>query len=245
MEDVGRRTFLRLLLLSAFAHGLAVSALIAMPFLPRPRSAPMLPVVTVDLVAPPRAARPAPTPAKPAPKPLPKPAPKVAKKVLLPKKPRTEPKAAPKAAPAPRKPEPAAYEDVLAQLRQEQGEPAPEAAPKEAPEAAVPGEASAPASGPTGLVASAELRAWIRAARLHVSRAWLLAPGLRAQGLVAHVRVRLDAQGNLVGEPEITRRSGNPWFDESLVRAIQKASPLPAPPEPGEWVFIFDPEVYL
>ena len=38
------------------------------------------------------------------------------------------------------------------------------------------------------------------------------------------------------------RRSGNPWYDESVVRAIQKASPLPPPPEAGEWPFVFKPE---
>lgn len=35
---------------------------------------------------------------------------------------------------------------------------------------------------------------------------------------------------------------GNPWYDENVVRAIQKASPLPAPPEAGEWAFVFVPE---
>jgi TonB family protein len=34
--------------------------------------------------------------------------------------------------------------------------------------------------------------------------------------------------------------SGNPWYDESVERAIQKASPVPAPPEAGDWQFTFD-----
>jgi TonB C terminal len=35
------------------------------------------------------------------------------------------------------------------------------------------------------------------------------------------------------GEPDLVQRSGNPWYDEGVVRSIRKASPLPAPPEPG------------
>jgi colicin import membrane protein len=59
------------------------------------------------------------------------------------------------------------------------------------------------------------------------------------------VQVRLDPQGNVVGEPRITRRSGNPWYDDSVVRAIEKSSPLPPPPEAGEWPFVFRPEDIL
>ena len=42
-----------------------------------------------------------------------------------------------------------------------------------------------------------------------------------------------------MGEPRIVKRSGNPWYDDGVVRSIQKASPLPAPPEAGEWSFVF------
>jgi TonB family protein len=52
--------------------------------------------------------------------------------------------------------------------------------------------------------------------------------------------VALDASGEVLGTPRILRRSGNPWYDEGVVRSIQKASPLPPPPEPGDWTFIFD-----
>ena len=53
------------------------------------------------------------------------------------------------------------------------------------------------------------------------------------------IRVELDASGGVVGEPRIVGRSGNPWYDEGVVRSIQKASPLPPPPEAGEWSFVF------
>jgi outer membrane biosynthesis protein TonB len=43
----------------------------------------------------------------------------------------------------------------------------------------------------------------------------------------------------------VVRRSGNPWYDESVERAIKKASPLPPPPEADEWLFVFRPEDVL
>jgi hypothetical protein len=46
----------------------------------------------------------------------------------------------------------------------------------------------------------------------------------------------------VIGEPRITRRSGNPWYDEGVVRGIQKASPLPPPPRAGDWDFVVLPE---
>jgi TonB family protein len=92
------------------------------------------------------------------------------------------------------------------------------------------------------VLAPPEVVAWVRDARIHVRRVWVLAPGFRLQALETHVLVELDARGNLLGEPSITRRSGNPWYDESVVRAIQKADPLPAPPEAGKWPFVFRPE---
>jgi TonB family protein len=59
------------------------------------------------------------------------------------------------------------------------------------------------------------------------------------QVLVAEIRVNLDAAGYVRGMPKVERRSGNPWYDENVVRSIQKASPLPAPPEAGKWTFVF------
>jgi colicin import membrane protein len=96
--------------------------------------------------------------------------------------------------------------------------------------------------GARGVRASPEVVGWVRDARIHVRRQWVLSPGFRMQALETHVEVELDSQGNVQGEPEITRRSGNPWYDESVVRAIQKADPLPAPPEAGKWPFVFRPE---
>jgi TonB family protein len=82
----------------------------------------------------------------------------------------------------------------------------------------------------------------MRQAKIHVRRVWVVPPGFRTQNLQTHVLVDLDAAGNVRGEPRISRRSGNPWYDEGVVRAIQKASPLPPPPAADEWTFVFVPE---
>jgi TonB family protein len=89
---------------------------------------------------------------------------------------------------------------------------------------------------------SPEVLAWMRKAKLHVRSAWVVPPGFRREALETHVTVDLDASGAVVGEPRITQRSGNPWYDEGVLHAIVKASPLPPPPSAGEWDFVFLPE---
>jgi TonB family protein len=192
-------------------------------------------------------------PEKPKPKPEPKPDPK----------PRVEPKPAPKevakteppkpAPPKPPPPKPApkpqeSYDDLLADLRAERGESRPDRVerPTRTANAAKPG---AGGTAPTpGVRASGtasvtpEVAAWLRAARLHVRQAWVLPAGFRREPLETQVEVELDSRGNVLSEPKVVRRSGNPWYDESVVRAVQKASPLPPPPEPGKWPFVFKPE---
>ena len=85
----------------------------------------------------------------------------------------------------------------------------------------------------------------IRSARVHVRQAWVLPPGFRDAPLETHVEIELDSGGRMLGDPRVTRRSGNPWFDEGVVRAMQKASPLPPPPRSGAWAFVFRPEDLL
>lgn len=169
-------------------------------------------------------------------------------------KPRTEPKPPPKEVakvetPKPPPPKPQeSYDDLLAGLRAERGESRPSRVerPKRSANAEKPGAGGAsttPAARASGTAAVApEVASWLRAARLHVRQAWVLPAGLRREPLETQVEVELDAQGNVLSEPKVTQRSGNPWYDESVVRAIQKASPLPPPPEPGSWPFVFRPE---
>ena len=236
-----RRELRRLFAISVAAHLALVAA-----FLISPQSRISVPrgVVSVELVYAPAAARPAaPAPvAKPAPRKPP--APPKPKKVVLPAEP-TTPKIEPKVAkPAvvekPPLVEPAPdveYEDVLAQLRAESGEDAP---PTEIAKVA-PTAIGLPGS-PNGVAISPEVAAWLKRAKSHVRKNWVVPPGFRTQALEAHVEVDLDASGGVRGTPRLSRRSGNPWYDEGVIRAIQKSSPLPAPPEAGKWNFVFLPE---
>lgn len=236
-----RREFRRLLAFSAVAH----AALFALLTLTPGSSGFTVPrgVIAVDLVAAP--ARPAPAARAAPPKPAP-PKPPVPEKVVLPKEPKPiEPKPKPEAKlqakvepkpkPEPERPAEQEYTDVLAQLRAESGETAPEPAEASA--------APAPLGSPsgTGRPVPPEVAAWMRRAKIHVRRMWVVPPGFRTQALETHVLVDLDASGRVVGEPRIVRRSGNPWYDEGVVRAIEKASPLPPPPAADEWAFVFVP----
>lgn len=212
-------------------------------------------------------AEPEPEPA-PAPAPEPEPEPPEPAKTVLPEEPRqapepepepesppepeTEPEPAeepePETTPARDAPEPARkravaedrrrreeeYSDVLARLRSEQGE----AGGSEGTPA--PAERAGPPGGP-GIPVSAEVRAWMRRAKVHVTRAWVLSPGFRREPLETEVRVQLGPTGEVLSV-EIVEGSGNPWYDESVERAVRKASPLPEPPRAEEWRFVFRPE---
>ena len=238
------RDFRRMVVLSMLAHvgvlGLAVSA-------PEPRALALPGVIAVELVAPPSepSRRRTAAPPRAAPRPVPpKPVAPKPKEVVLPKESRQpEPK------PVRRKPEPRrevvleqkprqekSLEDLLSEFREETGETAPPA-----PEIAAAVPEASPGAG-VGRQVPPEVLDWIRRTKIHVRGAWVVPPGFRTQALETHVAVRLDRSGHVMGTPRVVRRSGNPWYDEGVVRGIEKASPLPAPPEPGEWDFVFVPE---
>jgi colicin import membrane protein len=231
-----RRQELRRLIAISFAAHLVV--VVVYGFSPESKISVPRGVVSVELVRAPAAARP--TTSAPVAKPVPpKPVPPKPKKVVLPAEP-TTPKVKPRVVKPEvvEKPAPAEeYEDVLAQLRAESGEDAP---PTEIAEAA-PAVIGSPGS-PTGVAISPEVAAWLKRAKIHVRKNWVVPPGFRTQALEARVEVNLDASGGVRGTPRLSRRSGNPWYDEGVIRAIQKSSPLPPPPEAGKWNFVFLPE---
>ena len=232
-----RRTLVGSLVIHAGVLGIAMSS-------PATRVSRPTHAITVELVSLPPSSK-----AQAAPSP-PKPRIRKPKQVVLPAKP-SEPKPRPKAKPKP-KPEPAKpkrrevvlepepkeeknLEDLLADFRDERGE----AQPEPVKTAAAPSPAAA---GGAGRQVSPEVLDWVRRTKIHVARAWVVPPGFRTEVLETHVVVKLDGGGNVVGTPTIKRRSGNPWYDEGVIRGIEKASPLPAPPRSGEWDFIFTPE---
>jgi colicin import membrane protein len=243
-----RRELRRAAVISGIAHlGLLVA------FVYSPQSTISVPrgIVTVELVAAPASAAPkAPAPARTEPSPPPPPARPEPKKVVLPAEPTTpkvvakaveKPKPRPKPVVAPPKPAPTPpaeqdLDDVLAQLRAESGQ---NREPVTAPAAPT---ATGPAGSPTGTPVSPEVLAWMKRAKIHVKRNWVVQPGFRTQMLETLVEVELDPSGAVRSEPRVKRRSGNPWYDEGVVRAIRKSSPLPAPPEAGTWSFVFAPE---
>jgi len=235
IEDARRREFRRLLAISGVAH---LALLLAFTFSPRPGGTALPAVVRVDLVAAgPLRAKPAPARERAKPK---------RRRTVLPAEPTRKPKPVEKPKPVAKpepvaEPEPAAepkedYDDLLERLRREAGEV------EEPVEMA--GAGSALPGGGRGVPVSPEVMAWMRDAKVHVTRAWVLAPGFRTQPLATEIRVRLSASGEVLGT-RVERRSGNPWYDESVERAIRKASPLPPPPKANEWLFVFRPEDVL
>jgi len=79
---------------------------------------------------------------------------------------------------------------------------------------------------------SPELLDYFRRLEEKVRSSWVL-PGTMvrdAAKLVVEMRIVIEKDGR-VSEDRIERGSGNLYFDESVQRAIRKASPLPVPPE--------------
>jgi outer membrane biosynthesis protein TonB len=227
-EATRRRDFQRMLGWSFAAHVGAVMLALASP--PTRMGSPPS-VIEVELVAAPPSGAPAPPkPAPPAAKPAPPPppAPPKPKQVVLPKNPTQTPKPKPEPKPEPRREvviqpqvkEEKSLEDLLSDMRKERGESTPAPAPTPVQTAAVPG--PVPSAG-TGTM-SAEEADWRRRAKLHVRRAWVVPPGFRTEPLQTHVSLELDAGGNVVGTPDIVKRSGNPWYDEGVIHGIEKAS---------------------
>ena len=79
---------------------------------------------------------------------------------------------------------------------------------------------------------SPEMLDYFRRLEEKVRSSWVL-PGTlvrEAAKLVVEMRIVIEKDGR-VSEDRIERGSGNLYFDESVQRAIRKASPLPVPPE--------------
>ena len=77
-----------------------------------------------------------------------------------------------------------------------------------------------------------ELREYFRRLEEAVREAWVLPePVAREAGsLMVELRIVIERDGR-VSDTRVERSSGNAYFDESVRRAIRKASPLPVPPE--------------
>lgn len=249
LDDDQRRSFRRLLAVSALLHLAGFAALAWVPTIPNasPPAAIAVNLVTAQSLRVPQPPAPARPAARPAPKPpvpapvvlpaeptLPKPKPEPAPKPKPIAKPKPEPRPEPLPEPAPAREHD--YADVMASLRDELGEePAPEPSAEPAPAVA----AVRPGGTPGGQVVSPEVRAWMIAARIRIKNNWVVPPSFRMASIAAEVRIEVDASGALVGDPDLVAGSGNPFYDEGVLRSIQKADPLPPPPAAGKWTFRF------
>jgi protein TonB len=64
----------------------------------------------------------------------------------------------------------------------------------------------------------------------HVKGFWSLPSYLRGRGLQTLVQITIDKQGNLL-KADLVKSSGSSSFDEMVMAAVHKSSPVPPPPE--------------
>lgn len=64
----------------------------------------------------------------------------------------------------------------------------------------------------------------------HIKPYWQLPEWIARKGYRAQAIVRVDARGQLISR-QLIRSSGNPEFDQNALETIDRASPMPAPPE--------------
>lgn len=92
--------------------------------------------------------------------------------------------------------------------------------------------AGLPGASGTSKRESPELLAYARALDEKIRSNWTV-PELEiknARNLIVQVRITIEKNGG-VSNIRMEKSSGNPYFDDSVRRAIQKSSPLPIPPE--------------
>jgi TonB family protein len=239
-------SFQRSLLYSLAGHLVLISVFLFWG--PSRRSSRLPPAaISVNLVASvPSVAKPKPKPApKPKPKPVPKPKPipkpeptpvAPTDTVVLPKDPKA-PKPQPKPEPDEAPVDQVEYDDLMEQLRADAGEEFQDEQPPAEnieEQTAVPG-----VPGGQGQV-SLEQATWNLAVVQHMRRIWVIPPDFQGSNLQVQVEGQIDAMGNIIGKIRVVRSSGNPYYDDSVLRALLKASPLPSPPSAGMYPFVFN-----
>ncbi len=211
-------------------QSLTVELVAAVPVAPKPPAPPPAPTPTPT---------PTPAPAPPPPKPKVKILPKQAPSVQLKPKPKPKPEPALHRRPRPKE---LAYEDALAQLRGELGEPPAAMDSPEPAESPAPAPDSPSARSSQGVKVDPELLAWHQAVKRHIRAGWVNPHEFRNRGLAAELVIDVAIDGRLLGRPKLVASSGNPFYDDNAVRALTRVSPLPPPPKAGPRTIVFTSE---
>ncbi len=162
--------------------------------------------------------------------------------------PEKQPEKAPAREPA-KKPvdEELSYEDAMESLDEELGED--ETEDLLAPPPPRPGNRVMPTSGNApesraGASVNAEDAAWGLAMRRRIQSKWVALSQYQGRGLVTVMALEISPSGELVGEPEVVRTSGDPYFDDHAVQGVLMSTPLPVPPTSGRRILLFKSEDY-
>ena len=87
---------------------------------------------------------------------------------------------------------------------------------------------------------AAEINYWATQLVAAIQRVWTRPPGVADQKYLCVVNMQLSATGEVLSA-RIQKSSGNPQIDESVLRAVYKASPMPLPRDPT----VFQPGVNI
>jgi colicin import membrane protein len=82
-------------------------------------------------------------------------------------------------------------------------------------------------------------KTWQQVLADHIASNWLRSPGLPSQ-LYCKVEINLLPNGEVVNA-KIVQSSGNPSFDNSVLNAVYKSSPMPLPQDPKAFVPLLRP----
>lgn len=89
--------------------------------------------------------------------------------------------------------------------------------------------------GGSGVVRGLEFIMYTQQVKRQVKEGWIVTE--RKPGLTAKVRFGVEPNGAIFGM-ELTKSSGDGTFDQSVLRAVQKANPLPPPPVLYQQAFV-------
>lgn len=105
----------------------------------------------------------------------------------------------------------------------------------EAKKGAVAGNIANPGNALTGILQN-QISSYIVQVKDHVNNNWNLPQWMANANLKAQALVMIDARG-IVTHRSIVKTSGNSGFDETILTAIDRSSPFPAPPNALVGVF--------